>query len=193
MPNDPDEISNKVIERLKSHDIEAIESIRREKNDNLQKVKAAPVEAQIAFIKELLKNKAETDAFLRDPKQYAVDHGILFSPEVVKAISNSILYDVTLEPEMVNGLGEHALQDIVDMREGRPVGVNSNAAVAAAVVVAAAAVVTAVVTVVRTDRPADLISLSGLGRRGVVLPGGIDFVSRDVISRNVNPRDRGWR
>ncbi|MFD0958010.1 hypothetical protein [Paenibacillus chungangensis] len=184
-----------VMKRLVAHDAEVIQPLRKEKLDRLDRVKASSVEAQLAFIKELVKNQESTKAFLKDPKKYAVDHGILLSPEVVKAISNAVIFDVALDEEVANTLGSHGLQDLIDMREGKPTGVHANAAAVAAgaaVVAAAAAVVTMVVTLVRASQPADLVSLQGLGKQGIKLPGGKNFIPRDNMKTNFNLRGRGF-
>ena len=45
-----------------------------------------------------------------------------------------------------------------------------------------AAIEEAVVTLVRAKRPADLVSLQGLGTRGVVLPGDMRFIDRSRLA-----------
>ena len=173
--------------------------------DRLDKVQFTPVEGQVAFIKELVKNKEEGMKFLADPKQYAVDHGILIHPEIVRTLNNQMLFDVTLDEEFSNVAGEHVAKDIVDLRsrlrgipDRIPIGPGgegghpaANAVAAAAVVVAAAAVVEAVVTVVRTKKPSDLVSLQGLGDKGTLLPGGTRFVNRSGFAGMNNLRGRG--
>lgn len=184
---------NSAVSRLIAHDTEVIQPLRKGNYERLERVKTTPIEAQIAFIKELVKNPEATKAFLKDPKQYAVDHGVLLSPEVVKAISNSVIYDVALDAELTANLGAHGLQDLIDMRQGKPTGVQANAAAVAAgaaVVAAVAAVVTMVVTLVRTSHPADLVSLQGLGQQGIKLPGDKSFVPRDIM-KSVNIKGRG--
>lgn len=183
--------------RIINYDAEIVEPIRRERLARLNQVNLAPVEAQVAFIKELVKSPEETKSFLKDPKQYAVDHGMLLSPEVVKTITDAVLIDVTLKPEVIESFGPNALKDLVDLREGTPsgvilregtpTGVVANAAAVAAgaaAVAAAAAVATAVVTLVRTSKPSDLYLLQGLGEDGITLPNGNEFISRDRIINN---------
>ena len=169
----------------------------------LQQVEFSPVEAQIAFIKELaFANECrESDAFLKNPKEYALKHGILLSPEVIKEITNSVLYDVRLSDSLKSKLGTNAMKDLVDMRNirewsiqgssgGSPNAWPAAAAAAAAVVVAVAAVVTMVVTLVRTTgRPMDLVSrpldmnlLQQLNKQGIIMPGGQAFVAKDVVN-----------
>lgn len=182
MSNSSEKPDLQLVNKLISHDLEAIQPIRVKKATQLDKVKASPEEAQVAFIKELIKSPDSTNAFLKDPKQYAIDHGILLSPELVKSVSNTILFDVALDSNLTNKLGKNAIKDIIDMREGKPTGVNANlAAVAAgaAVVMAVAAVVTMVVTLVRVSHPADLVSLQNLTNKGITLPNGRAFQARD--------------
>lgn len=168
------------------------------RDERLENVKFTPVEGQVAFIKELIKRPEETRRFLADPKQYAVDHGILVDPKVVKTVVNQILFDTVLDEEFCGMAGVHVTKDIVDLRDrlkpggikpigpgGGPVNPVANAAVvaaAAAVAVAVVEVVTMVVTLVRAKRPADLVSLQGLGTRGVVLPGDMRFIDRSRLA-----------
>lgn len=163
-------------------------------DERLGNVKFTPVEGQVAFIKELIKRSDETKRFLADPKQYAVDHGILIDPKVVKKVVNQVLFDTVLDEEFCGTAGVHVTKDIVDLRDrlkpggikpigpgGDPVNPVANAAVvaaAAAVAVAVVEVVTMVVTLVRAKRPADLVSLQGLGANGVMLPGNMRFIDR---------------
>ncbi len=160
----------------------------------LQNVKFTPVEGQIAFVKELIKQPAEAKAFMNDPKTYAVEHGILLNPDVIRSVVNQVMFDTVLDEELVSTVGQHAAKDIADMRAhlkpgklkvdvvggGRYNPVANAAAVAAgaAVVMAVVAVVTMVVTLVRATRPGDLVSLQGLGAKGVLLPGNQVFVNR---------------
>ncbi|MFA9560475.1 hypothetical protein ACERII_24550 [Evansella sp. AB-rgal1] len=177
------------IERLIAHDLEVIQPIREKNLERLEHVKPASVEAQIAFIKELVKSKEQSDAFIKDPKQYAIDHGVLLSPDVVQAITNAVIFDAALSEDLTKNLGPNALQDLIDMREGKPTGVHANAAAAAAaaaVVMAVVAVVTMVVTLVRTTQPSDLVSLQGLGKQGIKLPQGQNFKARDIVTPRIN-------
>jgi hypothetical protein len=178
-----DKLERGVVERLTMHDAEVVQPIRERWAQQLDRVKTSPVEAQIAFIKELVKSPEASAAFLKEPKQYAVDHGILLSPEVVKSITDAVIFDTALDQELVKKLGPHALQDLVDMRQGKPTGVQANAAAiaaGAAAVAAVAAVVTMVVTLVRAKHPADLVSLQGLGAKGILLPNAGSFQARDI-------------
>lgn len=87
---------------------------------------------------------------MNDPKAYAVEHGVLLDPQVVRDVTNALLFDMNVEPELVERLGPRGTQALLDMRA------THSAAAGAAAVAAAAAVVEAVVTVVRTSRAADL-------------------------------------
>lgn len=166
-------------------------------HERLESVKFTPVEGQVAFIKELIKRPNETKRFLADPKQYAVDHGILIDPQLVKKVVNQVLFDTVLDEEFCGSTGVHVTKDIVDLRDrlkpggikpvgpgGDPINPVANAAVvaaAAAVAVAVVEVVTMVVTLVRAKRPADLVSLQGLGANGVMLPGNTRFIDRSRV------------
>lgn len=182
MSNNSEKPDLQLVNKLIAHDLEVIQPIRVTKATQLDKVKASSEEAQVAFIKELIKSPESTSAFLKNPKQYAIDHGILLSPELVKSVTNTILYDVALDDGLTRKLGKNALKDIIDMREGKPTGVNANAAAVAAgaaVVMAVAAVVTMVVTLVRVSHPADLVTLQNLTNKGITLPNGRAFQARD--------------
>lgn len=164
--------------------------------ERLNNVRFTPVEGQVAFIKELVKQPDEARRFLEDPKRYAVEHGVLLNPNVVKKLNDQILFDVVLDEEFCGSVGPHATKDLIDLRSrlkfgstkikpvgpgGDPINPVANAAAVAAgaaVVMAAAAVVTMVVTLVRTSHPADLVSLQGLGDKGVLLPGNQRFIAR---------------
>lgn len=177
--------------KLIQQDVEQVQSIRRNNRKRVSKVQASSAEAQVAFLKELIKNQEEADKFINNPKQYSIDHGILFSQDVVKIITDSVLYDTVLDEDKIKDFGDNALQDLIDMRAGKPGGVKSfPAAVAAgaAVVMAAAAVVTMVVTLLRMDRPEDLYALVGLGDKGIILPNGKQFITRDAQQSTIVSR-----
>lgn len=162
--------------------------------DRLSSVKFSPLEAQIAFVKELIKRPEEAKALFADPKQYAIDHGIMMDPAVVQKIVNQVMFDTVLDEDFCRTAGVHVTKDLVDLRDrlkpggikpigpgGDPVNPVANAAVvaaAAAVAVAVVEVVTMVVTLVRAKRPADLVSLQGLGAQGITLPGNLRFINR---------------
>lgn len=174
------------IKKLQENDNRTNQSDRSKAYRKLSKTKFAPVEAQIAFIKELTKSKTEADAFMKNPKQYAVDHGMLLSPDIVKKLTNQVLFDVGLDKTLTDQLGKYAHKDLIDMRYQNPFGVRAFPAAVvavAAVVAAAAAVVTMVVTLVRASRPIDLVALQGLSEKGILLPGNIKFNARDTVIR----------
>lgn len=132
-----------------------------------------PVEAQIAFLKGLVDNKAEADQFLRNPKGYCLEHGIVISPEVAQMVIHNVINDQGIDPGIIRRYGEKVAGQVLDMRS--PGGTRAWVVAAAAVVVAVAAVVTAVVTLVRVDKPMDARVLVGLGSAGIRLPGGGQF------------------
>lgn len=139
-------------------------------------VGGSPAEAQVEFMKGLLEDKAEARKFMENPKQYSVEHGVLLDPDVVQAVTESILFDVNAKTGTLAKLGTRGAQAVLDMRANHSVAAVPAAVVAgAAAVAAAAAVVEAVVTVVRTSKIADLHALKGLGARGIIMPGGMPF------------------
>lgn len=184
------------IEALKILDLQTSETIEEAK-DRISKVQFTPIEGQVAFIKELIKRPEESRLFLDNPKQYSIDHSVLLHPDVVRTITNQVLFDTTLDEKFSEDMGKYVTKDIVDLRSrlkpggikpigpgGDPVNPVANAAVvaaAAAVVMAAAAVVTMVVTLVRAKKPEDLVSLQGLGSTGVILPGNQVFINRTKL------------
>ncbi|KYF78024.1 hypothetical protein BE11_15545 [Sorangium cellulosum] len=178
------------IANLLKKDTTHVASLRTSAAEALKKVSPSPPEAQIAFLKELVKNPKEAEKFSKDPKQYTVDHGILLDPALVKFVTDSVLFDTVVDPSGAAVLGDAGLKDLIDMRAGiggsriNPGTVANAAAVAAgaAVVMAAVAVVTMVVTLVRTQRPQDLVSLQGLGAKGVTLPGGNKFIAGGPVA-----------
>lgn len=190
MPNDTS------IESLKGLDKQT-EAMLVATRDRLSNVQFTPVEGQVAFIKELIKMPAEGKLFFADPKQYAVDHGVLLNPDVVRTVTNQVLFDTALDDDFCGTVGPHVTKDIVDLRDrlkpggikpigpgGDPVNPVANlaaVAAAAAVVMAVVAVVTMVVTLVRVKKPSDLLSLQGLGSKGVLLPGNQVFVNRTKL------------
>lgn len=137
---------------------------------------ASPVEAQIAFVKGLIDNPAEARQFTTNPKEYAVEHGILMDPDIVREVTNGLLFDVNVDSAIIDRMGGRAAQDFLDMRSNASVAaVPAAVAAGAAAVAAVAAVVEAVVTVVRTSKVGDLAALKGLGPNGIRLPGGGGF------------------
>ncbi len=170
---------------------------RREALEKMDNVMPSPVEAQVAFIKELIKNPGEAKKFFAAPKEYAVEHAILIDPMIVKKVVDQAMFDIALDEDFCGTVGPHVTKDLVDIRNklkpgtipqvgpnGEPINPVANAAAVAAgaaVVMAVVMVVTMVVTLIRTKRPADLVSLQGLGKTGTLLPGGIRFTDRTGI------------
>jgi hypothetical protein len=56
MANESERTDKALHQRLINHDKEVIEPVRREKMARLERMQPAPVEAQVAFIKEMLKS-----------------------------------------------------------------------------------------------------------------------------------------
>jgi hypothetical protein len=165
--------------QLKAQIAKDEQQVARRHQDLAKTLKLAgtsPVEAQIAFIRGLIDNPAEARRFTSNPKEYAVEHGILMDPEVVREVTNGLLFDVSVNDAVIGKLGSRAVQDFLDMRSNSSVAaVPAAVAAGAAAVAAVAAVVEAVVTVVRTKRVSDLAALKGLGPNGIRLPGGGRF------------------
>ena len=155
---------------LRREDIRKVGSYRTKAEKVVNQVGATAKDIQVSFLKGLMENKVESAQFLNNPKNYAVAHGIILDPNVVKVVTDNVLFETSVSDALVAKLGENAARDLLDMR-----GQGGTAAwplVAAAAVAAAAAVVTMVVTLVRMDRPEDLRALKGLGPQGIRLPGG---------------------
>lgn len=151
-------------------------AVRSNVKDAIAQVGASPVRAQLMFLKGLAADKKEADAFIRDPKRYSVDHGLLFDPNIIELVNRHILVEPIPMDRLEAQLGKRAAADLLTLRA--PGSINAfPAAVAAiaAVVMAAAAIVTMVVTLVRVDRPQDLAALRGIGPNGIRLPSGQQF------------------
>lgn len=133
---------------------------------------SSPSEVQVKFLQGLIGNPSEARKFMEAPKDYAVEHGVLVSPEIVKIAVDALIFDVNMDRNKLGSLGPLAAQDMLDMRLNNSLAAVPAAVVAgAAVVAAAAAVVEAVVTVVRASKVSDLVSLKGLGPNGIRMPG----------------------
>ena len=160
---------------------------RAEFKELSKKIEFSPEEAQIAFLKELVKDKTEQDAFLKAPKEYAEKHNIALDPEFVQLTVDSVLFDVEITDPIRERLGENGLKDLVDIR-GRYVPGSTAlgpAAVAAgaACVAAAAAVATLVVTLTRSSRVGNLSSIREVANGKIRLPKGREFNRRDSITK----------
>lgn len=175
------------IESLLKLDAESVQATRRKQIEGMKKITYSPVEAQIAFLKELSRDPVESEKFMKSPVEYAKAHGIVLDREVVKDITDSIYYDVEITDPVKERLGVNGLKDLVDMRKDAVTGTNANAAVAvaagAAVVAALCAVVTAVVTLTRTSKVnTDLKHIKDI--KGTIrLPKGAVFKARDINKR----------
>jgi hypothetical protein len=149
---------------------------RSNAKDAIAQVGASPVRAQLIFLKELAADKKEADAFIRDPKKYSVDHGILLDPNIVALVTQHILVEPIPVAILEAQLGKRAAADILTLRApGNIAAFPAAAAAIAAVVMAAVAVVTMVVTLVRVQRPQDLVALRGIGPKGILMPSGQQF------------------
>ena len=134
----------------------------------IENVGASNPTQQLAFLRSLLENPEEATAFRENPKQYAVDHGVLLDPALVRTAVDAAVFDAAIDRQRVETFGPEAVQELLAIRRDavNPRAVPAAVAAGAAVVMAAAAVVTMVVTLVRVERPQDLIALKGLIRPG---------------------------
>ena len=157
-------------------DLSNVAEKRRELDRKITLAGGSPLEVQIAFIKGLVEDAEEAQKFMKDPKGYSVEHGVLMELDMVRDVTNSMLFDANVSREFLDKLGSRGARDLLDLRANHTVAAIPVAVVAAAAaVVAVAAVVEAVVTVVRTKAAADFRALKGLGPQGVILPGGKPF------------------
>jgi hypothetical protein len=150
-----------------------IAETRQKAKDSVSRVGASPVAAQLAFLKGLAADKKEAEAFMKDPKKYAVAHGILFDPGVIELVTQHVLVNPIPIEQLTVQLGPAAAKEVLTLRApGTTAAWPAAVAAIAAVVAAGAAVVTLVVTLVRSNRPQDLVALRGLGPQGITLPSG---------------------
>ncbi len=160
---------------------------RAEFKELSKKVDFSPEEAQIAFLKELVKDKAEQETFLKSPKEYAEKHNIVLDPEFVQLTVDSVLFDVEITDPIRERLGENGLKDLVDIRGRYVPGATAlgPAAVAAgaACVAAVAAVATLVVTLTRSSKVDNISSIREVANGKIRLPKGREFNRRDSITK----------
>ena len=116
------EKTNKLTKRAKStedllaEDAEYTGSIRKRVDSEMKKIEYSPVDKQISFIKTLVKDQVKADEFMKDPVAYAEKRKVVLSPDVVKTLSDSILYETAITKSTVKIVGEENLKDLVDMR-----------------------------------------------------------------------------
>jgi len=159
----PDEIRGRLAETAK------IEDVRRRLATGIQQAGAPPLTVQLQFLSELMADKAASEAFLKDPKKYVLDHRVLITPEAVRLIAQYVVDPSPIAPDEMKRLGREGA-DILSSIQAR--AWPAAAAAAAAVVTAAAAVVTAVVTAVRTKVVEHLDLLRNAPRLGYAMPSG---------------------
>ena len=158
------------------NDMRSIGGEREALKRSLKLAGTSPPEAQLGFLQGLVKDSREADAFMKNPKQYAVDHGVLLDPEIVKGTVDAMVFDANVPQDFLRKIGTKGTQALLDLRATNPVGaVPAAVAAGAAAVAAGAAVVEAVVTVVRTSKVDDFLALKGLGPNGIRMPGGLPF------------------
>ena len=113
MGNTNDELK---IKELLQKDAETV-AIRKKHAEALKKVEFSPIEAQIAFIKELVKDEAEAAKFLKAPKEYALEHNIRLAPETVEELLDSVIFNEDITDPLKDQLGANGLKDLVDLRQ----------------------------------------------------------------------------
>ncbi len=173
------------IQRRIAEDAARSKELRDKVAAALKKAGEPPVEAQVAFLKGLMDNKGEADRFMKNPKGYCLEHGVVISPEVVQMVVHNVINDQGVDPGLLRRYGDKVVGQVLDMRS--PGGGKAWVVAAAAVVVAVAAVVTMVVTLVRSSRPMDARVLVGLGPDGIRLPGGAQFDIKSSKLRGGGP------
>lgn len=139
-------------------------------------VGASPVDVQVCFLEGLLNHPKEAKKFLDKPQEYAIAHGVLLDPDLVRDMVSVVAFGEPIS-KLSGRLSEGAMRDVASFRE-RP-----NAAVlqgAAAVCSTASAAVVAA-----AKRPDEVARLKGLGARGVRLPGGRTLKLPDGVHANV--------
>lgn len=171
-------MENERISELLAKDA-AIAERRRKLYSSIQ---ASPIEAQVAFLKELSRDEVESKKFLNSPKQYAKEHGIVLSPDVVQDVVDTCLFNIEFTDPVRAKYGENAIKDLIDMRYDIVTGTNANAvaagaAVAAVVVMAA----TLAISATRSTRVDNLSDLKGIRGGTIRLPKGATFKARDNL------------
>lgn len=196
MGNTNDELK---IKELLQKDAETV-AIRKKHAEALKKVEFSPIEAQIAFIKELVKDEAEAAKFLKAPKEYALEHNIRLAPETVEELLDSVIFNEDITDPLKDQLGANGLKDLVDLRQmasGNNALVSASSVMAGAAVVAAvAAVATAVISATRSTKPSDLSAIRDISSKDpssirrdlnnsplIRLPKGKTFIQRDPIRK----------
>lgn len=156
--------------------------IRRERYAKL-KEEGSLAEAQIAFIKELAKDKAEAKKFQEDPEKYAKDHNITFTPDVMQIVLDATVFDIEFTDPVKEKLGVHALKDLVDMKEMLIKGSDPHAIASefTEFLYQVEQVVKSLFSKPVNDRPVAI--LPGVIKKNdvkdIILPNGVKFIERD--------------
>lgn len=157
--------------------------IRKERHTQL-KENGSLAEAQIAFIKELTKDAAEAKQFHKDPEQYAKEHNIQFTPDVLEMVLDATLFDIEFTDPVKERLGVHALKDLVDMKETVIIKGSEPHAIASEFTELLYYVEQAVKSFAGkpvNDRPVTIVSgpAKGTNVKDIILPNGVRFIERD--------------
>lgn len=171
-------MANERISELLAKD--AIIAERRRKS--YSSIQASPIEAQVAFLKELSRDEVESKKFCDNPKQYVKEHGIVLSPDVVQDVIDTSLFNIEFTDPVRDKYGESAIKDLIDMRADVVTGTNANV-VAAYAAVAAVAVMAATLAIsaTRATRVDNLSDLKGIRGGKIRLPKGATFKARDNL------------
>ena len=157
------------LDSLIESDANTVGKDRREQKRATKLVGSSPYEVQLKFLKGLMDNSTEADEFLRDPKQYSIDHGVLLDAEIVKDVLNSTVFDVNVSSELLDKYGIKGVDILLDMRKNCMACVSTSSTV---VYSAGDVVVEAVNSAFRGLRPEDLLAIKGLGPNKIRMPGG---------------------
>mmetsp|Transcript_29159 Transcript_29159/g.56246 ORF Transcript_29159/g.56246 Transcript_29159/m.56246 type:complete len:266 (+) Transcript_29159:700-1497(+) len=126
----------------------------------------SPTDVQVCFLEGLMNNPDEAEEFLKDPAGFSREAGVLLDPELVREISDVVLFGRDLETHLGDKLSPGALVDVARMREMPNKRMISDAASSAA------ATAKGLVGSSGKINAKELMRVKGLDSKGVRLPGG---------------------
>lgn len=155
----------------------------------INKGEIAPVEAQIEFLDQLVKDEKKAKEFLANPVKFVEERNMSFSLDTVQSVTDYVMYDGSMKAALKKQIGEKSYKTLVEMKDtyhrsvmGTP-GTTMN--VVAAVVVACAVVsaVADVVTAVTACNGFRVTQNARQGARRITMPNGKVFVAKDLGTR----------
>lgn len=135
----------------------------REAECAVDAVGASPTDVQVCFLEGLVGHPAEAAKFLEDPQQYALEHGVILDPRLVRDIVATVVLGEDADL-LRDRLSPGALRDVLSLRDRAHQGVMDGAATVTAA--SMGAVLSA------AQSATDLQRAKGLSSAGVRLPGG---------------------